>query len=166
MKHLIWNITFVRKEHPEDEAAQEGFRRGFECSHAMKIPYPVLCGSQCTHQGSTREVELQGCACPTEARDLCYRTKHTPSPGFREAEREGGTVASPDIASGPQVSQLINNHMCELQDGCCFPSASKSPENLPVAHPNWKHKGKRIWRLVVQLSQVDTLLQSHHAQKC
>lgn len=80
----------------------------------MQIPYPVLGGSQCTCQGSTREAVSWRYGCPAEARALCDGTKHTPGPRVREAKEapgEGGAMAHPVEASCPQ-SESFDQEQC------------------------------------------------------
>lgn len=127
LKCSMRNITIVRKRTSWGWSCPRELRRDF-MQPCHEIPYAVLCGPS-THQCSTTE-ELQGCGCPAAVGALCYRTKHTPSPGVRQGE--GGIAAGPAAASGPQVSELMRNHLCELRYSCCFLSASKPPKGLPV----------------------------------
>lgn len=64
----------------------------------------------------------------SEARTLCHRARHihTWSRSWRSWRRTQGNMAQLQAQWHPhtnKVSQQINDKICEVQHGCCFPSA-------------------------------------------
>lgn len=155
LKRSMRNITIVRKRASWGWSCLRELRRGFIAA----MPWDSLCCAMWTqHPSVFSHRRTAGCGCPSEVGALCYRTKRTPSPGVRQGE--GGIASGPAAASGPQVSELMCNHLCEMWQRCCFPPPNHPRVSL-CPSSNRKHSDKRI-----QPHQVLILLQTCHTQKC